>query len=92
MVGNWLYGVAYRTALKARAMNAKRRTKEGQATAAARLEEQSGNDQDELLKRLDAEIRRLPDKYRAPLVLCELEGKSRKDAARQLGLPEGTLS
>jgi hypothetical protein len=45
-----------------------------------------------LLPVLDRELDRLPDKYRVPVVLCELEGRSRKDVARTLGLPEGTLS
>lgn len=89
MVGNWLYGVAYRTAMKARAMSAKRRAKERRAGDISRLE--SAPDE-ELLEKLDHELSRLPDKYRVPVVLCELQGKSRKEASRLLGLPEGTLS
>jgi RNA polymerase sigma factor (sigma-70 family) len=89
VVGNWLYGVAYRTALKARAMNAKRRTKEKQAGDRPRAKSSSD---EELLTRLDHELNRLPDKYRVPVVLCELEGRSRKEVARMLGLLEGTLS
>lgn len=46
----------------------------------------------EVLQLLDLELCRLPDKYRIPVILCELEGRSRQDVARQLGLPEGTLS
>src|SRR5205085_11493512 len=41
---------------------------------------------------LDRELSRLPDKYRAPVVLCDLEGRTRRDVARQLGLPAGTRS
>jgi RNA polymerase sigma factor (sigma-70 family) len=92
LVGNWLYGVAYRTAMKARAMNAKRRTKERDAAQVPRPEATADGAPEELLAALDRELHRLPDKYRAPVVLCELEGRPRKEAARLLGLAEGTLS
>ncbi len=91
-VGNWLYGVAYHTALKARAATVRRRTKEAQVRDMPRrqaLTEDTGQDWQPLL---DQELSRLPDKYREPVVLCELEGKTRREAARQLGIPEGTLS
>src|SRR5207248_874861 len=41
---------------------------------------------------LDEELSRLPNKYRVPLILCDLEGRSRKEVARRLQIPEGTLS
>jgi RNA polymerase sigma factor (sigma-70 family) len=92
LLGGWLYGVAYRTAMKARAMTAKRRTKEREAGQLPRPEAAADGAPEELLAELDRELHRLPEKYRVPVVLCELEGKSRKEAARLLGLPEGTLS
>jgi RNA polymerase sigma factor (sigma-70 family) len=92
LLAGWLYGVAYRTALKAHIMSIKRRAKEKAAQKEAPSETGASGVQDELLERLDAELSRLPEKYRVPVVLCELEGRSRKDAARLLGLPEGTLS
>jgi RNA polymerase sigma factor (sigma-70 family) len=91
MVANWLYGVAHQTALKARATAAKRRVRERQVMAMPEppvVEQDPWNDLQPLL---DAELSRLPDEYRAAIVLCDLEGKTRKDAARQLSLPEGTV-
>jgi hypothetical protein len=46
----------------------------------------------ELREVLDAELSRLPEKYRAPLVLCDLEGRTHEEAARQLGWPAGSMS
>ncbi|HZV06895.1 MAG TPA: sigma-70 family RNA polymerase sigma factor [Gemmataceae bacterium] len=91
-LGNWLYGVAYHTALKARAASWKRRAKERQAAAMSKPHE-TGEDMDQdWLPLLDRELDRLPTKYREAVVLCELEGKTREEAARQLGVPTGTLS
>jgi RNA polymerase sigma factor (sigma-70 family) len=90
-VGSFLYGVAYRTALRARAHAIRRRATERQVSqmphpAVAPPEAQDWR------PLLDRELSRLPEKYRAALVLCDLECKSRREAARQLGLPEGTLA
>jgi hypothetical protein len=90
-VSNWLYGVAYRTALKARAAAARRQAREREAGMRGRPEPP-----DEVWQRLqealDAELHALPERYRVPVVLCDLEGKTRKEAARQLGWPEGTVA
>jgi RNA polymerase sigma factor (sigma-70 family) len=93
MFGNWLYGVAYRTAREARARLARRRAKEKQADDMPHPPQAEPEaDWDELRRLLDQELSRLPEKYRVPVILCELEGRSRRDVARQLRLPEGTLS
>ncbi len=91
-VGNWLYGVACRTALKARVAAARRRKHERQVTAMPHAEAVAEEQWQELQPILDQELERLPDKYRLPLVLCDLEGRTRRDVARQLGVPDGTLS
>jgi RNA polymerase sigma factor (sigma-70 family) len=92
LLANWLYGVAHQTALKARATTAKRRVRERQVTE---MPEPAVTERDlwnDLLPLLDQELSRLPNKYRSAIVLCELQGKTRKEAARQLGVPEGTLA
>jgi len=101
LVGNWLYSVAHRTALKARtrrwraesrrAADVNRRMTDSQATLMSHATD-SDAVPDDLLHLLDEELARLPEKYRAPIVLCDLEGKPRKQAAKQLGCPEGTVS
>jgi RNA polymerase sigma factor (sigma-70 family) len=91
LLANWLYGVAHQTALKARATIAKRRTRESQVP---QMPEPAVTGQDlghDLQPLLDQGLGRLPDAYRAVVVLCDLEGKTRKEVARQLGLPEGTV-
>jgi RNA polymerase sigma factor (sigma-70 family) len=91
-LANWLYGVAYRTARKARQLTARRRVKEKPMQDLPEPRVQPEEVWQGLRPLLDQELQRLPDKYRVPVVLCDLEGKTRKEAARQLGWPEGTLS
>ena len=92
MVGNWLYGVAHRTALKARATLGKRAARERQVAAMPESATTQPSDWNDLQPLLDEELSRLSDKYRAVVVLCDLEGKSRREAAQQLGVPEGTVA
>src|SRR5437588_4347933 len=91
LLANWLYGVAQQTALKARATAARRKGWERQVVE---MPEPTMTEEDlwrDLQPLLDEELSRLPDKYRSVIVLCDLEGKTRKEAARQLGCPEGTV-
>jgi RNA polymerase sigma factor (sigma-70 family) len=92
MVGRWLYGVARQTALKARATAGRRNARERQVAVMPEPAAAEPGLRDDLLPLLDQELGRLPEKYRAAVVLCDLGGKSYKEAARQLGWPEGTLA
>jgi RNA polymerase sigma factor (sigma-70 family) len=92
MVANWLYGVAHQTALKARATIAKRRSRERQVTHMPEMEAMQQDPWNDLQPLLDRELSRLPDRHRLPIVLCDLEGKTRQEVARQLGVPEGTVA
>jgi RNA polymerase sigma factor (sigma-70 family) len=91
-VANWLHGVAYRTALKARMLMAKRGNKERELRGRAALQTPEERLWQDVLPLLDQELASLPETYRIPIVLCDLEGKTRRDAARQLGWPEGTVA
>jgi RNA polymerase sigma factor (sigma-70 family) len=92
MVGPWLYGVACRTAMKARTENAARRMRERQVCEMPQPQLSRDADDGELFPLLDQELNRLPERYWVPVVLCDLEGRSRREAAARLGCPEGTLS
>ncbi len=91
-LGNWLYGVAYQTAMKARAVNSRQRAREKQLPDMPEQQSDQAHCPDDWLPILDQELSRLPERYRTPIILCELEGKTHKQAADQLGWPIGTVS
>jgi RNA polymerase sigma factor (sigma-70 family) len=90
-LANWLYGVAYRTALEARA--ARRRVLEQPVSAVPDSTAPLPQDDHADVRRvIDEELAALPEKYRTAVVLCDLEGLTRAEAAVKLKIPEGTLS
>jgi RNA polymerase sigma factor (sigma-70 family) len=91
-VGPWLYGVAVRTARKARGRAARYRTAESQVAAMKPESHDAEATVPDWQPLFDRELQALPEKYRLPIVLCELQGLTRREAARQLRLSEGTLS
>ncbi len=86
----WLYIVARRLALKAQAQ-AMRQQEYERLVARPVLESKPEPVDGELLAILEEELQALPEKYRAPLVLCHLEGRTHEQAARELGWPSGSL-
>jgi RNA polymerase sigma factor (sigma-70 family) len=91
-LANWLYGVAFRTAKKAKTTASRRRNYERQAISMCVADPPPEAAWRELRTILDEELYRLPEKYREPLVLCYLQGKTNEEAARQLGWPVGSMS
>jgi RNA polymerase sigma factor (sigma-70 family) len=89
-LASWLHGVAYRLACKARAAAARRRDRERHVSRPlpAVMDEMTWRD---LRRILHEELQRLPEKYRLPTLLCCLEGRTRDEAARQLGWSFGVL-
>ncbi|MBP3959850.1 RNA polymerase sigma factor [Gemmata sp. G18] len=90
-VGGWLHSVAYRTAQKMRVAAARRRKHEERAADRVPADPFDQLTVREANEVLDAELARLPDKFRVPLVLCYLEGLTRDEAAARLGWLESTL-
>jgi RNA polymerase sigma factor (sigma-70 family) len=91
---NWLYRVAYKTAGKARQLAAKRSAREKPVVTMPEptMDPHECEFGPEIRALLDEELSRLPDKYRIAVLLCDLEGRSRPEAAQQLRLPEGTVA
>jgi len=91
-LASWLYGVSLRAALDARGRAVRQKAREKRYGAMRPVEMPDPFVSSELRVVLDDELARLPERYRAAIVLCELEGLSRRRAAAQLGISEGTLS
>jgi RNA polymerase sigma factor (sigma-70 family) len=90
-VANWLYGVARQTAVRVQATAAKRGRRETQVVNMPEPAMPEVRDAD-LQSVVDEELSRLPDHYRGVVILCDLEGMTRKEAARQLRIPEGSVA
>ena len=90
-VAGWLYEVAYHVAVKAQAETARRRAQERKVMPMPPADPTLDMTLRDLRRVLHEELRRLPDKYRVPLVLCYLEGRSQEEAADQLGWSKGTF-
>ena len=90
-LGPWLHQVALRTACCARAASVRRRKQEQAAASQKREFLSVTQDEPGLAQILHEEINRLPDRYRVPLILCDLEGRTHEQAARHLGWPAGTV-
>jgi len=91
-IAGWLHVVAHRVSLNAREKAACRRKHESQGSAMLQQDIPATDQWCDVRQVLDDELSRLPEKYRAPLVLCYLEGKTNDEAADQLGWTRGTIA
>ncbi len=87
-VGPWLHRVAVWTARNARRKNARRLARQHALVEDAPLLAPDGD----LRADIDGALLALPARYRDPIILCHLQGYSRREAAERLGCAEGTLS
>ncbi len=90
-LGSWLHGVAFRAAANLKRQVARRHAHETAAVDVAQQADPGDVSWREVRAVLDEELRHLPAHYQAPLVLCYLEGKTRDEAAQELGWSTGTL-
>ncbi len=90
-LASWLHGVSVRTARFIRTRTARRRQRETTLSLHWASDERESSDPD-LGPLLDEEVARLAEKYRLPVILCHMQGLTRRQAALRLGCPEGTLS
>jgi RNA polymerase sigma factor (sigma-70 family) len=89
-LASWLHGVAHRVALKAKAQSASKRRHEQRVAAPETLPTDDVT-WGEFRSALDSELNQLPDKWRLPLILCYLEGRTQEESASQLGWSKSTL-
>jgi RNA polymerase sigma factor (sigma-70 family) len=89
-LAGWLHRVAQRTATRAARQRARKQQRE-QALVVDPPAQAGSDDRNELHALLDAEINRLPERYRLPVILCYLHGSSTEAAAQRLGIPRGTV-
>ena len=91
VLSSWLYGVAYRVAVRSKSDLLRRRSYETASTSNDDVAQLDSNDLEEVVPILDQELSRLPEKLRAPLVLCYLKDCTHDQAAAELRWPVGTV-
>jgi RNA polymerase sigma-70 factor (ECF subfamily) len=90
-VASWLHGVAHRLALEAKGSDSRRQARERRATDMKNASQNTDQAWQNLQSTLDRALQQLPERYRAVVLLCYLEGHTQEEAAGQLGCPIGTV-
>jgi len=93
VLGTWLYGVARRVAVRASASARRRRGRERVMAENIEVKDHrvAGAEHNEIRSLIDAELERLPTRFRDPVILCDVQGQTHEQAAAQIGCPVGTV-